>query len=208
MNKQTESAVEGRRTPGRPRSEKARMAVIRSTLVLITRVGFHDLTIEAVAAHAGVGKATIYRWWPNKADLVIAAFVSAVGEELSFPDAGPVLESIHQQMKRWVPIFRSRLGQMVATVIGAGQSQPEMLKAFQRHWVEPRRVEARRLLRRAMEDGTVRSDIDPDTALDLLYGPLYLRLLIRHAQLDSQFVDSVFRIVSPALRARNSSRKH
>src|SRR4030088_1238368 len=108
------------RRPGRPRSEKARKAVIRSTLALLKRVGFNELTIESVAAHAGVGKATVYRWWPNKAELVIASFVSAVEEELRFPVAGSVLESVHQQMRRWASIFRSPLGQIVATVIGAG----------------------------------------------------------------------------------------
>jgi AcrR family transcriptional regulator len=189
------------RGPGRPRSERARKAVIRSSLALLNRMGFNELSIEAVAAHARVGKATVYRWWPNKAELVIDAFVSAVENELRFPSAGPVLESIHAQMQRWVVIFRSPLGQIVATVIGAGQSEPEILEAFRTHWVEPRRVEARRLLKQAMEKGEIRSDIDPDAALDLLYGPLYLRLLLRHARLDEEFVNTVFEIVSPTLAA-------
>ena len=141
------------RAPGRPRSEKARKAVIQSTLALLRRVGFHELSVEAVAARAGVGKATIYRWWPNKAELVIDSFVWAVEDELRFPSAGPVLASIHAQMLRWAVIFRSPLGQIVATVIGAGQSDPEILHAFRAHWVEPRRIEARRLLRVAMETG-------------------------------------------------------
>ena len=144
------------RAPGRPRSEKARKAVIQSTLALLKQVGFHELTIEAVAARAGVGKTTVYRWWSNKAELVVDCFVSAVEEELRFPTAGPVLVSIREQMRRWVPIFRSPLGQIVATVIGAGQSDPEILKAFRTHWVEPRRVEARRLLRLAMKNGEIR----------------------------------------------------
>lgn len=189
------------RGPGRPRSEKARKAVIRSTLALLERVGFNELSIESVAARAGVGKATVYRRRPNKAELVIDAFVSAVGEELRFPAAGPVLESIHEQMKRWALIFRSPLGQIVATVIGAGQSEPEILEAFRAHWVEPRRIEARRLLRQAMKQGEIRADLDPDTVLDLLYGPLYLRLLLKHAPLDENVVNTVFAVVSPALSA-------
>lgn len=187
------------RKPGRPRSERARKAVIRSTLALLQRVGFNELSIESVAARAGVGKATVYRWWPNKAELVIAAFVSAVEEELRFPSTGPVLESIHEQMKRWAPIFRSPLGQIVATVIGAGQSEPEILEAFQAHWVRPRRVEARKLLQQAIKKGEIRAELDPDMILDLLYGPLYLRLLIKHAPLDEKFVDTVFKVVSRAL---------
>jgi AcrR family transcriptional regulator len=187
------------RGPGRPRSEKARKAVIRSTLAVLKRTGFHELSIEAVAAHAGVGKATVYRWWSNKAELVIDAFVFAVEKELRFPSAGPVLESIHAQMRRWAVIFRSPLGQIVATVIGAGQSEPEILEAFRSHWVEPRRVEARRLLTQAMKNREIRADLDPDTVLDLLYGPLYIRLLLKHAPLDEQFVNTVFEIVSPTI---------
>lgn len=194
------------RRPGRPRSEKARKAVIQSTLALLKRGGFNELTMEAVAARAGVSKATIYRWWPNKAELVIDSFVSAVEEELRFPTAGPVLASIHAQMRRWVPIFQSPLGQIVATVIGAGQSDPEILQAFRNHWVEPRRIEARRLLRLAMKQGEIRPDLDPDDLLDLLYGPLYLRLLIKHAPLTERFVDTVFDVISPILSAVTDSK--
>jgi AcrR family transcriptional regulator len=172
---------------------------MRCTLALLKRVGFHELTIEAVAARAGVGKATIYRWWPTKAGLVIAAFVSVVEPELRFSSEGPVLQSIHKQMKNWATIFHSPLGQIVATVIGAGQSEPEILKAFQTHWVEPRRSEARKLLSDAIERGELRADLGPDTILDLLYGPLYMRLLLKHGPLDEVLVDRVFGFVSPGL---------
>lgn len=190
------------RKPGRPRSEKARAAVIHSALVLLKRLGFHALTIEAVAARAGVGKATIYRWWPTKADLVVDCFVAAVEKELRFPAAPTVMESIRKQMLRWAPIFRSPLGQIVATVIGAGQSDPEILAAFRAHWVEPRRIELRRRLRSAMKNGEIRRDLNPDTVLDLLYGPLYLRLLLKHAPLDEKFVSTAFKVISPALSAK------
>src|SRR6266700_3356803 len=193
------------RGPGRPRSEKARKAIIRSTLALLNRMGFHELSIEAVAAHAGVSKATVYRWWSNKAELVIDAFVSAVEKELRFPSAGPVLESLHRQMRRWAVIFRSPLGQIVATVIGAGPSDPEILEAFRSHWIEPRRIEARRLLQQAIAKGEIRADLDPDAVLDLLYGPLYLRLLLKHAPLDENFVDTVFKVVSPVLSASSEA---
>jgi len=198
MHRYARKRVESR-GPGRPRSEKARRAVMRSTLKLLERVGFNELSIEAVAARAGVGKATIYRWWANKAELVIAAFASAVEKELRFPSGGPVLKSIHVQMKRWSVIFQSPLGQIVRTVIGAGQSEAEILKAFRAHWVEPRRTEARGLLQQAKKTGEIRSDLDPDLMLDLFYGPLYMRLLLKHAPLDDNFVNTVFEIVSTSL---------
>jgi AcrR family transcriptional regulator len=201
MRKSVKSSPAEPRGPGRPRSEKARKAVIRTTLKLLERVGFHELSIEAVAARAGVGKATVYRWWANKAELVIAAFASAVDEELRFPPGNQILESIHQQMKRWVVIFQSPLGQIVATVVGAGQSDPEILKAFRAHWVEPRRKEARSLICHAMKNGEIRSDLDPDMMLDMFYGPLYLRLVLKHAPLDENFVNTIFALVSPTVLA-------
>jgi hypothetical protein len=105
-------------------------------------------------------------------------------------------------MKRWSAVFRGPLGKIIATVLGAGQSDPEILRAFHEHWVEPKRREARGLLRRGMELGEIRSDLDPDTILDLLYGPLYLRLLLQNAPLNSQFVDTVFDVMEAGLKPR------
>lgn len=206
MPKRTMVTASVTRGPGRPRSEKVHKAVVRSTLALLKRVGFNGLTIESVAARARVSKATVYRRWPNKAELVIAAFASAVGDELRFPSSGPVLESIRMQMTRWAVVFRSPLGQIVTTMIGAGQSDPEILAAFRAHWVEPRRTEARKLLQQAREDGEIRSDLGPDTVLDLLYGPLYLRLLLKHAPLDENFVKTVYEVVAPTLAGHHRPR--
>ena len=195
MPKLTENMGVISRKRGRPRSEKARKAVIQSTLELLKLYGFNDLSIESVAARAGVGKATVYRWWPNKAELVIAAFISVVEEQLRFPSSGSFEKAIHEQMRSWVLVFRSPLGQVIATVIGAGQSEPEIIQAFRKHWVEPRRFEARNLLKQAISEGQIHSGLDPDTILDLFYGPLYLRLLVTNAPLTSEYVDLVFETV-------------
>jgi AcrR family transcriptional regulator len=187
------------RPPGRPRSEKARKAVIASTLELLKRSGFNDLQMEAVAARAGVGKATIYRWWPSKVELVIDAFAFAVDEELRFPPHGSMEKAIRKQMRRWVQVFRSPLGQIIANVVGAGQSDPAILEAFRAHWVAPRRKEARRLIRQAMKNGEFRPDLDPDTVLDILYGPLYLRLLLKNSPLTGKFTDLICDLIFPSL---------
>lgn len=192
------------RTPGRPRSQTARKAILKSTLQLLQKTGFTDLSIEAIAARAGVGKATVYRWWPNKAELVMEAFVFAVEAQLRIPTSGSVEKVIREQMKRWTQIFDSPLGRVIAAVIGAGQSDPAMLEAFQHQYVEPRRREARKLLHEAMRTGEIRSNLDPDTILDILYGPLYIRLLLQHAKLSSDLPDLVFDIVMPGLRPGGS----
>jgi AcrR family transcriptional regulator len=205
MSKSPSAASRG---PGRPRSEEARKAILETTLELLKRIGFTDLSVEAIAAQAGVGKATVYRWWPNKAALVVDAFVAAVEEELRYPTTGSAEKAIRERMKRWTRIFRSPLGQVIAAVIGAGQSEREILEAFHTHWVEPRRREARELLRQAMDHGEIRRDLDPDVILDILYGPLYLRLLVRHAPLTSELADAVFDAVMPAFRALPERRRH
>ncbi len=84
----TVKTVTGSGLPGRPRSEKARQAILRSTLKLLGENGFSDLTIEEVAGRAAVGKATVYRWWPNKGALIADAFASSTKRKLHFPDTG------------------------------------------------------------------------------------------------------------------------
>src|SRR6516164_4394360 len=119
-----------RRQPGRPRSQHARLAILGSTLALLERIGFPDLSIEAIATDAGVSKATVYRWWPNKGALVVDAFAASTERKLHFPDTGSVFQDVSLQMQQVVAIFRSRRGKIVAALLGAGQSDHELLEAF------------------------------------------------------------------------------
>ncbi len=184
-----------RRLPGRPRSEEARRAILRSTLKLLQNTGFLDLTIEAIAADAGVGKATVYRWWPNKGALVVDAFASSTEHKLHFPDTGSVYRDVSLQMKQVIAIFRSRRGRMVAALVGGGQSDPELLEAFRERFLWPRRREAYKTLRRGIERGELPRHLDLDLVLDILYGAIYMRFLIRHAELSESYVEKVCRTV-------------
>jgi AcrR family transcriptional regulator len=189
-----------RRPPGRPRSDEARRAILKSTLKLLDKYGFHDLSIEAVATEASVSKATVYRWWPNKAELVFEAFLSVVEPQLIFRHDLPIREALRTQMIRLSRLFSGNVGSVLATVIGAGQSEPEMLAAFRRKWIEPRREEARDLLHEAMERREISSHFTPDTILDVLYGAIYFRLLIGRDKLSDEYVDEVLKMVFPGLK--------
>jgi AcrR family transcriptional regulator len=188
---------EGRRkrAPGRPRSEQAHSAILRSTLKLLGTNGFSELTIESVAAHAGVGKATVYRWWPNKAALIADAFASSTTRRLHFPDTGSVRTDMSQQMRQVIKIFSSRRGRIVSAILGGGQSDRELIAAFRERFLWPRRREAYATLRRAILRGELRKDVDMDLLLDSLYGPIYMRFLIRHDKLTPDFVDSLCELV-------------
>src|SRR5437762_1772606 len=143
-------ASSGKRAPGRPHSQDSRKAILRSTLKLLQEMGFPDLSIEAIAADADVGKATVYRWWPNKASLVAEAFSRSADEELRFPNTGSVRNDVSIQMKHLVRILRGRRGRIVAALIGGGQSDPELIQAFRDRFMMPRRQEAYQTLRRGM----------------------------------------------------------
>jgi AcrR family transcriptional regulator len=185
------NGTDPKRLPGRPRSEEARSAILRSTLRLLARKGFSELTIEAVAAHAGVGKATVYRWWPDKAALIADAFASSTTRKLHFSDTGSVRKDMSRQMRQLVKILRSRRGRIVSAMLGAGQSDRSLIAAFRERFLMPRRQEAYATLRRAIQRGQLRKDIDMDLLLDSLYGPIYMRFLIQHLRLTPKFVEGL-----------------
>ena len=197
-----------RRLPGRPRSEQSRRAILRSTQNLLQHTGFPDLTIEAIAADAGVGKTTVYRWWPDKGALVVDAFASSTETKLHFPDTGSVYRDMSLQMNQFLGILRTRRGRIVAELLGAGQSDPELLEAFRERFLRPRRQEAYKTLRRGIERGELPKSLDLDLVLDILYGAMYMRFLIRHDELSESYVKEVCHLVlgNAAGNSRSNSR--
>jgi AcrR family transcriptional regulator len=196
---------QSKRAPGRPRSEEARLSILRSTLDLLAKKGFSELTIEAVSAHAGVGKATVYRWWPDKAALIADAFASHTTSKLHFPDTGSVHSDMSQQMQQLIRVLRSRRGRIVSAMLGAGQSDRTLITAFRDRFMLPRRQEAYETLRRAIKRGELRKNVDMDLLLDSLYGPIYMRFLIQHDPLTPEFVEG---LCSLALGAVSNGHVH
>ena len=194
------------RPPGRPRSEQARLAILRNTLKLLGKNGFSDLTIEDVAEHAGVGKATVYRWWPNKAALIADAFASSTTRRLHFPDTGSVRTDMSQQMRQVIKVFQSRRGRIVSAILGGGQSDRDLIAAFRERFLWPRRQEAYATLRRGVARGELRKNIDMDLILDSLYGPIYMRFLIKHDKLTPEFVENLCDLVLGGARTRKKRR--
>lgn len=180
--------------------------MLQSTLKLLGKNGFFDLTIEDVAAHAGVAKATVYRWWPNKAALIADAFSSSTGQKLDFPDTGSIRTDMSQQMRQLVKIFRSRRGRIVSAILGGGQSDPDLITAFRNRFLIPRRRKAYSTLHRAIQRGELRGDVDLDLLLDALYGPIYMRFLIRHDKLTPKFVNHLCELVLDGAAANQKRR--
>ncbi|HEV2401902.1 MAG TPA: TetR/AcrR family transcriptional regulator [Candidatus Sulfotelmatobacter sp.] len=191
----------GKRPPGRPRSEKARLAILQSTLKLLEEIGFADLTIEEIAARAEVGKATVYRWWPDKGALIADAFASSATRHLRFPDTGSLYKDMSRQMGQLVKVLRSRKGRIVSAILAAGQSDKDLIAAFRDRFLWPRRRDAYETLQRGIRRGELPRNTDLDLLLDSLYGPIYMRFLIRHDQLSAEFVDRLCALILRGARA-------
>jgi AcrR family transcriptional regulator len=177
---------------GRPRSQAAHDAVLKATLRLVTKRGFRSVSVNEIAAEAGVGKMTLYRHWPNKAALVMDALLVLIGSETDFPEAGSAIESLRQQLDLQAAFFRSSRGNLIRSLVAEAQSDPELAIAFRERWLDPRREGVRKIMRAAVVEGSLRSDVDIDTAIDLLYGSLYYRLLLGSGALDERFVDLAY----------------
>ena len=213
----------GKRPPGRPRSEESRQSILRSTLKLLKQPGgFPELSIEAIAADANllliqangailegdaeaaitanVGKTTVYRWWPTKAALVADSFFASAEDELQFPNTGSVQRDMSLQMRRVIRIFRSDRGKVVAALLAGGQSDPDLLEAFRERFMWPKRRQAYQTLQRGIDRGELPADSDKDLILDSLYGPIYMRFLIRHDKLAESFADELCGLVLQGLK--------
>jgi AcrR family transcriptional regulator len=191
------SSTEGTSAPGRPRSRAAHEAILRATLDLLERTTVRDLTIEAIARAAGVGKPTIYRWWPSKNALVVEALFGKVADDVVFPAGGTVETTLIAQIRIVADLLAGQPGRQLAELVGEGQSDRETLRAINERFVAVRRASARELIRAGQERGEIAAEIDPDLAIDLIYGPLYYRLLFRHLPIDADFAET---IVKGALR--------
>ncbi len=175
------------RPAGRPRSEGCRQKILHAANALLGEDGFDRISVDAIAQSAGVSKATIYRWWPNKSAIVMDALLESSEAEVYVPVSPFPEEDLIARVRRTVALFRGPRGRIIASLIGQAQSDPEIAEAYRQQLLGPRREAMRAAIQRAIEAGLYRPDLDLNLAIDLLYGPLYQRLLLRHAPLDEAF---------------------
>lgn len=159
---------------------------------LFEAVGYQRLTIDAIAARAGVGKATIYRWWPNKAAVVMEAFLTTVESDIAFRDSGLARDDLVEQATDLTRLLTERrLGQLVLALLGEAQTDADLAGALREGWQRPRRDAGREVLQRAVDRGELRADCDSELVLDVIYGPIYLRLLFGHAPLGRPDIEQL-----------------
>jgi AcrR family transcriptional regulator len=196
------NAAETAPARGRPRSETARRAILASAMELLLDQGLHSMSMDDVARHAGVSKATIYRWWPSKERLALDALAAAWASSASTQDrdTGILRGDLLALFRPWVRQLRRRpYARVVAGLVAAAQTDAEFAELYREEFVRPRRNAGRDLLVRARDRGQIAADTDLEVTLDLLYGPVYHRLLHGHAPLTERFAQDVIDAVLAAI---------
>lgn len=191
-----------RRGRGRIRDADATAAILQAAMALLVERGLKGFTIEGVAARAGVGKATIYRWWPSRGAVALDAFLAAVDPQVPYPDIDDFATALRTQVRSLIGVFRDTPnGAVIRALLGEAQTDEDLAEAFRVRWVEVRRSHGRAVFRRAQQTGQICADLDIETAIDLVYGPVYYRLMTGHEPLSDEFaswlVDYALRGLAP-----------
>jgi AcrR family transcriptional regulator len=177
---------------GRPRSEQARRAILQAAADLLLDDGAARVSMDAVAERAGVSKATIYRWWPSKERLALEALLDWAGASSPPRDTGTLRGDLLALVRPWVRDIRKRpFGRVIAALVTQAQSDPEFAAVYRSDFVDQRREPMRAVFARAVDRGEASADLDIEAAVDLIYGPLYHRLLHGHAPLTERFAQDV-----------------
>jgi len=177
---------------GRPRSAKAHEAILEAAAGLLLEHGLDAVSMDEVAARAGVSKATIYRWWPTKETLALDAMYTRWTAAAPVPkDTGSLRGDLVELLSPWARLVNAQpYARVIAALLAEARTDPAFAAEYQRRIIGPRRDQGREILDRAMERGEIPPDLDVEVALDLIYGPIYLRLLQDHAPLADAFVQT------------------
>ena len=182
------------------RSRRAESAILEATVALLAEAGFAGLTIDGIAARAGVGKATIYRHWSSKAEVAVEAFTAFI-PPLDDPDTGSLAGDLRAVLLQIVDgLTHSPLAGILPSLVEAAERDPELERLFQ-DFGRTRRAVLRAVLDRAAARGELRAGVDPDLAIDVLVGPIFTRRLITRAPLTRKHAEAVLDLLLPVLQS-------
>jgi AcrR family transcriptional regulator len=186
---------------GRPRSAASRKAILHAASDLLLEHGLSSISMDAVAERAGTSKATIYRWWTSKELLAVEALFSDWKPPArAIADTGALEADLLALMRPWARRLKSKpYGRVIAALVLKAHDDPQFALIYQAQFIKPRRDPARLIFERAVARGELSVRTDIETAIDLLYGPFYHRLLHAHAPLTDRFTDASVGFVVRAL---------
>jgi AcrR family transcriptional regulator len=190
---------------GRPRSQEADRAILTATAELLAERGLAAMSIEEVAARAGVGKTTIYRRWPSKGLLALDAFVTSFREEQPLPDTGTLRGDLLAALRAWVrAVTLTPMGPMLTGLIAEAQHDTELRGAWRDRVIEPLRTQHRIMLDRAIDRGEIPASVDREVVLDMFFGAAEHRLLLGHLPMTDAFIGEVVDVILTGIRPSGS----
>ncbi|MCR2804257.1 TetR/AcrR family transcriptional regulator [Paenibacillus soyae] len=191
--------MQGKR--GRPRNIETQSSILAASYELLLESGFGAVTVEKIADRAQVSKATIYKWWPNKAAVVMDGFLSAATARLPVPDSGSVFQDILEHAANMAGFMISREGSIFLEIIGEGQADSALAEAFRTRYIQPRRLEVQHILNRGLQRGELEENLDIALCTDLIYGPIFYRLLVTGDPIDKNYVEQLVTQVFKGIRS-------
>ena len=187
------------------RSEEARQAVLEAADNLLVELGFAAVTVEAIAAKAGVGKQTIYRWWKSKTDVLLDAFLEDAAQHLTPPDMGILKDDLCAHIHQCARFFaHSDAGAVFRALIGEAQHDATLAKQLRSKYLDQQRTRDRLPLSRALARGELRSDLDIDSVVDSLIAPIHYRILVTGQPVTRRFTDGLVAQVLAQIEVRPS----
>ncbi|MFG2824655.1 TetR/AcrR family transcriptional regulator [Kitasatospora sp. NPDC048365] len=160
------------------RNQRSHRAILDAALELALRDGYAKVTVEGIAQAAGVGKQTIYRWWPSRAAVVLEALNDRSGPASQVPDTGDVEADITATAEAVIRLLGTDLGTVWRGLVADAQGDPRLAEDLRRTFFEPRMARWQERLQTAVDAGELRTDVPTRTIVELLFGPVYHRLLI------------------------------
>jgi len=187
------------RRPGRPRDESRDPAILAATLEILTEKGYAGLTIDGVAIHANVGRPTIYRRWPSKPALVVAAMVESGRIAVPVVDTGSLRRDLIAMHRRQVDLMNSPAGRRVtAGLIADLAADPQLAETYVTQYMSPRRALVQQALQRGIDRGELKADADFAFIYDLLVGPLFMRAMVWGEQLEPDAAEATVDVILAA----------
>ncbi|EWM63708.1 MULTISPECIES: TetR/AcrR family transcriptional regulator [Micromonospora] len=182
------------------RNEQSRRAILAAALELLTETGYSALTVEAIAARAGVGKQTIYRWWRGKGAVILDALADDMPEVIALPDTGDLRADLRAVLRATVAEFADpRLSATTRAITIETLADEELAAQARDRLLRPQLNAVRARLEAAREAGQVRPDAALDLVVELLFGPLYHRWLLRNGPLTDDYADGIVDLVVAAV---------
>jgi AcrR family transcriptional regulator len=193
---------DGNRGPGRPRDEEVRKRILGAASELLEELGFKGVTVEAIAERAGASKATVYRWWPNKASVVTEAFRYSVSPDFPFAETGSLCGDIKEQLRRFSKFLVGKKGRLLTAFLIAAQSDAELAQAFRELWIAPLRARGKVVLGAHQVSGELPADADLDLVMDIMFAPFYYNLITGYRPISTAYAEAVTKTVLNGIRGQ------